>query len=186
MRSHVVVLALAGSLVATAGCGSTGGGTATPPGGAPATTAPAAAAKHFNAEQVTKALKARGLPVAGIIVYDENTDPNKRLGRPGQYMSKINFTDTRAKRGQASGGKDVADGGSVEVFDNASDAMTRGVYIETVTQGMQILGSEYDYIAGGVLLRLSGNLVPSAARKYANALNSIVGQPIVTPKPAHT
>jgi hypothetical protein len=40
--------------------------------------------------------------------------------------------------------------------------------------------------AAGVLLRLSGNLTPSAARQYEAGLKAIVGQPIVTPKPART
>lgn len=185
MRSHVVALVLSGSLLA-AGCGSTGGETAAPPRSAPGSTSPAIAAKHLTANQVAKALKARGQSVKSIVVYNENNDPNKKLGRPGQYTSKVNFTDPRAKNGQPSGGKDVVDGGSVEVFDNASDAMARGAYIQTVTRGMQILGSEYDFIAGGVLLRLSGNLTPSAARKYATALTAIVGLPVATPKPAHT
>lgn len=189
MRPHVVALTLSGSLLAAAGCGSTGGGgtAAPPPAAASGNTAPAAAAKHLTADQVAKALQARGLPVKRIVVFDESTDPNGKLGRPGQYTSKVNFTDPRAKGGpQAEGGKDVSAGGSVEVFSDPAGAVSRGTYIQTVLRGAQILGSEYDYISGGVLLRLSGDIPPSGAKKYETAFESIVGGPVVTPTPARS
>jgi hypothetical protein len=93
------------------------------------------------------------------------------------------FYDPRAKSaGQpASGGKDVTDGVSVGVLDNASDAVARGQYIQTVTRAIQIVGPEYDFVSGTPLLRLTGTLTPSAARQYATAFRLVVGAPLVTP-----
>ncbi|MFL6053661.1 MAG: hypothetical protein ACJ72W_12215 [Actinoallomurus sp.] len=185
---RVATVTVACALLAAAGCSSSSNDTATPPtADAPTGADQPAAAKNLTAEQIAKALASRGLPVKDVIVYDENTDPNKRLGRPGQYTSKVNFTDPRMKKTvNGAGGKDVTDGGSVEVFDNASDALARGQYIERVMREIQVLGQEYDYLAGGILLRITGTLPPSAAHKYADALEAITGTPIVTPSPSHT
>jgi hypothetical protein len=184
MRTPTMRLRLAVAtipLIAAAACG-----TAATTSTAPAPTAPATETQR-TADQIGKALKAHGLPVQAITVYDGNTDPNHILGRPGGYTSKIDFADPAVKKnGPAGGGKDVGRGGSIEVFSDPADASKRGAYIQTITQNMQILGREYNFVSGAVLLRLSGDLPPSHAAKYAKALLAIVGQPIVTPKPVRT
>lgn len=37
--------------------------------------------------------------------------------------------------------------------------------------------AEYDYVAGGVLVRVSKQLTPTQAKEYETALAAIVGQP---------
>ncbi len=39
-------------------------------------------------EVVVRELEARGVPVGEVEVYNEDNDPNKLLGRPGQYVGK--------------------------------------------------------------------------------------------------
>jgi hypothetical protein len=141
----------------------------------------------LTARQVAIALKAKGLPVSVTAVYTAATDPNHLLGRPGGYTSKIIFADPRATNAQdASGGHDVAGGGSVEVYPSRAAAMRRGAYIETLTQAAPVLGTEYDYVSGGVLLRISGNLTPAQASQYAEALQAVTGTPVAEPSPAST
>jgi hypothetical protein len=182
--AEVALIALFAGLVA-AGCGS-GGSSKAADAATPAASGgvtPPAPKKTLTAEQVATALKDHGLPVKKITVFDEKSDPNKRLGRPGQYTSKVTFIDSRVKNGQPN---DISSGGSVEVFEEAADALARGQYIQTTIRAMPVVGAEYDYLSGGVLLRVAGELPPSAAKAYRAALESIAGGPIVTPKPSHT
>lgn len=76
-------------IITTAGCGST-----------QTQNAPAPAQKQQEqvklktAEEISAALKAKGLLIGTVVVYTAETDTNKLLGRPNQYTSKVNFADT--------------------------------------------------------------------------------------------
>lgn len=48
-----------------------------------------------TADQVVDGLRAAGLPIGEVQVFDASNDPNSQLGRPGQYTSKASFADTR-------------------------------------------------------------------------------------------
>jgi len=187
-----VVAMLAVGLAVTA-CSAAATPTAPATPAAPPSTAPASPAQSsvapvaLTARQVAIALKAKGLPVSITDVYTAATDPNHLLGRPGGYTSKIIFADPRARDPQnASGGHDVAEGGSIEVYATHAGAVRRASYIEAVTQAAPILGAEYDYVSGRVLLRVSGILTPAQARQYEEALQAVTGAPVVEPSPAST
>lgn len=139
----------------------------------PAAVAPAAATT-LTAVRVARALKARGLPVTRITVVTAADDSSHLLGHPGEYTSKTTFADSRIT-GQA--GQEVAAGGSVEVFTTHAAAVRRAGYI----QATAVPGAEYDYIAGRVLLRISGQLTPAQARRYSRALAAITGKAVTVP-----
>lgn len=143
------------------------------------TTAPAAPAAHSTAAPAAKdaagviaRLKTAGLPVGTITVYTADNDPNHLLGRPNGYTSKASFADTRITADQArsneTGSVDL--GGSVEVFSSGDDATARAAYITKSEKSMPMLGTEYDYVSGPVLLRLSQVLTPDQAAAYKKAL----------------
>jgi outer membrane murein-binding lipoprotein Lpp len=138
-----------------------------------------------TAESLVTALKAAGVPLSGMVVYTAETDPNHKLGRPGGYLSKAAFADTRVARSEVrdTSAGSVELGGGVEVFPTSAGAQARARYIQGALQGAQMLGSEYDYVAGGVLLRLSGLLTPAQAEKSAASLSSVTGTlaDLVTP-----
>jgi hypothetical protein len=196
MRHKIIATA---ALVAVAGLTSACGAAAAPPAAPPGTASASAAASSsaptsaapalaaLTARQVAIALKAKGLPIRITAVYTAATDPNHLLGRPGGYASKIMFADPRSEGTQdASGGPDVTEGGSIEVYATHADAVRRAVYIETITQAAPLLGTEYDYVSGGVLLRVSGNLTPTQAGQYEQALQAVTGTPVVEPSPVST
>ena len=137
-----------------------------------------AAVRALTAAQVTRALKARGLPVTSIEILTAADDPNHLLGRPGEYTSKTEFADSRIT-GEA--GQGVAAGGSVEVFSDHAGAVRRARYIQAIVQAAPALGAEYDYVAGAVLLRVSGQLTPAQARRYKKALAAITGVVVTEP-----
>ena len=192
LRSTTMLIPVlaAGMLV---GCGSPGSPSATAPSSArtsiparsAARSAPAPSAPRDPAAQlagkdaagVVGWLKQQHVPVTVTKVYDENSDPNHRLGRPGGYTSKAAFQDARVPADNY--GTDVDDrdrGGSVEVFSSRSAAVDRAREIQTKLKAFG-LGSEYDYVVDGDLIRVTGTVTPSQATSYQQALG-------VEPQPA--
>lgn len=136
-----------------------------------ATTTAIANIEKASAIDVYNYLLSCPLNIGTYVEYDENTDTNGLLGRPGQYTSKINFEITTLQ--QCDDGDPV--GGSIEVFETNEDAKKRSEYIQSITQGMSALG-EYNYINDCVLLRIDYDVAPSDATNYEQALNDFVSQ----------
>lgn len=126
----------------------------------------------LDAAGVTKALAAAGLPATLSVTFDESSDPNKLLGRPGGYTSKTAFTDARVKAPGAKKG-DLTLGGSVEVFASADEAEKRAEYIKAIAASGPMF-AEYTYVRGPVVLRVSKELTPKDAAAYEAALGDIV------------
>jgi hypothetical protein len=104
-----------------------------------------------------------GLPVENIIEYTEETDVNGLLGRPDQYISKVNFADNRIEQ------YDTSDplGGTVEVFESKKNLENRKTYIEQLFE-TGLGGKQYIYVStdGLALLRLEFDLTPEQAGEY--------------------
>lgn len=196
MKRLVTATAAAALLVTLAGCGGSSDGATPSSSGAagspaasssslaastpaaPASTAPEDALAGKDAEAVVLWLASQGLPVEVTKVYDETTDPNERLGRPGGYTSKAAFGDSRIPKSKYVGADaDSSDrGGSVEVFTDEAGAVARAAEVQKKLKDFG-LGTEWDYVVGGVLVRVSGNVTPSQAKAYQDALG-------VEPQPA--
>ena len=125
--------------------------------------------KVVNASDVVNALKKYGLPIGNQLVYTVENDPNKLMGRSGQYTSKVNFIDTTAKEDKK---VEMLNGGSVEMFDNNVDAKNRFDYVSKTAKSSPLF-NEYDYVQGKILLRLSKNLAPIHVKKYEDTLKKI-------------
>lgn len=123
------------------------------------------AAKQLSAEEIANELKEAGLPIDNIIVYTEDDDPNELLGRPNQYISKVNFADTTVEQGNDEGNPV---GGSVETFNNADDLNARKEYCEQISKKISAF-SQYYYVNGNYLLRIDHDVTPSNAKKYESA-----------------
>jgi len=124
--------------------------TSTPP---PPTAAPQAS----RAENAVKAFQAAGLPVVDVVVYTAETDPNKLLGRPHQYIAKVSWKDTRLTTPSV-----ASPGGSIEVFANTEDLQARKQYVESFSA----IFPEYSYVNGLMLFHLSSDLTPDQAKVY--------------------
>ncbi|WP_345612516.1 hypothetical protein [Pseudonocardia adelaidensis] len=129
----------------------------------------------MTAEQVIARLAARIPTARSSIVYSAQTDPNQLLGTPNLYVSKAAFTDTRIDPAQAKDTEigSVELGGSVEVFLDEADARARKQYIDETIADLPIDVSEYSYVRGQVLLRLSRRLPPEQAAEYESALDAL-------------
>ncbi|MEV7391444.1 MULTISPECIES: hypothetical protein [unclassified Streptomyces] len=176
MRKTLVLAAAATVLTAgLAGCGGSGpsGGDAAPARAA-SPKAAAAQAKPLTAQtaftKVSAAVSTAKL--SGTITADN--DPNHLLGRPNQYTSKITFDDTRISADDVTGTDkgDVERGGAIEAFGSPADAQARAKYIQAVTKSMPML-TEYDYVHGTILVRLSHYLTPKQAADYKTAIDNL-------------
>ncbi|MEV8529550.1 hypothetical protein AB0451_36420 [Streptomyces sp. NPDC052000] len=161
----VITLAAAGLLLA--GCSSSqpvADGRPATAAQRPANSSPVDAGSAFKAIAAKVSFAKFGSTVTA------DTDSNHLLGRPGQYTSKVDFTDSRVKPGNTQGFKpgDVERGGSIETFAGAGDAATRAKYIQTVTKSIPAL-AEYDYVHGASVIRVSRFLTPTQAKDYDTA-----------------
>jgi hypothetical protein len=140
-------------------------------GGPVATATPIASAtpgppKATDAATVVARLKAMGLPIGVVVVFTAATDPDQLLGRPGQYVSKAAFADTRLPDSPEIG---VAGGGSIERFTSGSELRVRKGFLEASVKASEI-PDEYDYVVNLTLLRLSRALTSDQAAQYQQAL----------------
>ena len=133
---------------------------------APATTvAPTTttrSARAMTAEELVVALRQSGLPILGWTLITGPTDPDHLLGRPGQYTSKVIFSDRRLAGGGGTEAANLADGGAIEVFASAAAAARRA----PVLAGRGVRVTRH----GRVLLAVSTRLAAASAAKYREAL----------------
>lgn len=122
--------------------------------------------RELTADTVVIKLKEAGLPILEEIKYTEETDPNHLLGRPNQYVEKINFSD---KRTLEKGQKQQY---SVEVFEKTEDLENRKNYTENISKGASMF-AQYIYTHKNVLLRLPHKLLPKDAKQYEEILKSL-------------
>ncbi|WP_433803549.1 hypothetical protein [Actinomycetospora sp. CA-084318] len=123
-----------------------------------------------TAQQIVSDLTAKiGTAKPGQVITAQNA-PNKLLGRPGQYTSAAIFTDSRVpKDSQNPDQLSTDNGGKVEVFASEDEAKSRYDYIQGLAKQTP-LAAEYDYLSGPVLVRVTKNLDPDAAKQYQDAL----------------
>lgn len=161
MRRTVLPVA---AILLTAACSSPKAGTAA--------NADSSAGKPLTASTIFAKLSVKSATLSGTVTAAD--DPNHLLGRPNQYTSKVTFTDLRIKAADVSGTEKgaVERGGAIEVFADPADAKARAKYIQAVTKSMPAL-SEYDYVHGTALVRVSHYLTPDQATVYKEAFDKL-------------
>ncbi|MBB1244897.1 hypothetical protein GL263_15175 [Streptomyces durbertensis] len=145
----------------------------------PASAAPTESVAGPTAEEATKALAAKIPTMKLTVVYDEDTDPNKRLGRPHQYVGKTAFADSRVDTAAANEAADgdthsIDYGGTVETFATEAAATTWVKYVEDMSKALGgFVTPEYVYRNGATVVRVSSHLKPSDARDYETAVQQL-------------
>ena len=125
----------------------------------------------WTAEKVLGKLSAAGLPMSHGAVQDENSDPNNLLGRPNGYLGRASFD---VEGGDPDAGQFGIDrGGVVEIFPSAAAALNRSSYIQETLKTVGIFGTEYHYLAGPVLVRITGKVKPSVAVKFETVVKEM-------------
>jgi len=152
-----LIIAILVSSVLLCGCQSTNSNSASEP---------------TTAEEIIKALQDTGFPITEICVFTAENDPNSLLGRPGQYITKASFVDSRAEE-VLDDNIGVSNGGSIETFENTTDAKKRYEYISEIAKSSPMF-AEYDYLSDKVVLRVSKHLTPEQASDYESSLKDIL------------
>lgn len=121
-------------------------------------------AEDLTIDAFLAALADAGLPVGQSTVWDEATDPNELLGRPGQYVAKATWTDTRVECFSDPPGVDC--GGDIEIFENTDDRDERYEYLAGFADQAPI-GGYYQWRLANAVIRVGFELTPSQAEEYA-------------------
>lgn len=162
-----------------AGCSSSTKSTPDEPGITTTTKAAAAApATHadIDAPAILTRLKAVIPGIRQTARYTAITDPNGKLGRPHQYVSKLQFADPRVDKAKAKeeadgDPTDLAFGGTVEVFANDADAKSWVTYVDKIGQTVGgLITPDYLLRQDRYVIRASHLLTPTQADQYKAVL----------------
>ena len=122
-----------------------------------------------TAAELLQAFTDAGLPIIDAVEYTAETDPNGLLGRPGEYIEKINFNDSRYF--EAGESPDL----TVEVFTRRADMESRRDYIQTIVENLNMLEfKQYFYYSDTMLLRIPYRLTPESASEYEAVFNAFI------------
>ena len=124
-------------------------------------------AKPKTTDEIIKQFKDHKIPLGKIETYTDKTDTNHLLGRPGQYIAKANWEDTRVQQIE----NDVL-GGTIEIFNSPEDLKKRKAYLDAITSSASMF-AEYSFAKGVYLLRLKKDLTPAQAKEYEKVLNDM-------------
>ena len=126
-----------------------------------------------DSQNLAEQIKAANSNVGEIEAFDESTDPNGNLGRPGEYISKADFEDTRLEQYG-----EYLVGGTIETFENESDCNNRYEYLKTLQDsslGMLAL-DQYMYKYDKAIFRIEYDLTPDQAEEYHEQIDAIMEQ----------
>ncbi len=124
----------------------------------------ALATVQLTAGAVTQSLQRHNLAAGQVQAVTSQNDPDGKLGKPNQYTSRADFLDPALANG---GDWSLANGGAVEVFGSAKDAVRAKKQLQAGNSGST--PSEIDYQAGPILLRLSPRLSQPQIANYEKA-----------------
>lgn len=127
-----------------------------------------------KAESLLTELKEKNSNLDKIQAFTAETDPNEKLGRPGNYISKADFTDTRLDQE----GSEYLVGGTLETFSSKEDCKKRAEYLNKMNDpsiGFLAL-NQYVYQYDKVLLRIDYDLTPEQADEYKSQFDVIMKQ----------
>lgn len=133
---------------------------------------PAQAAEVFP-ELILERFRQAGLPVDEAQIYDETTDPNSLLNRPGQYFAKATWHDARIPGHPE---LDADRGGTMELFRTPAELARRRDYLAGLMESIPWMLA-YQYERGPVVMRVSRMLTPSQAAEYDRVLGDLVNSP---------
>ncbi len=138
-------------------------------------------AEELTAGELLEKLSEVNENVTEILVWTEETDINGNLGRPNQYTSKADFSDSRVEEYATTEEAKLESGlkgGTIEVFSSSSDCQTRYDYLKTfMDPSIGAFGlNQYMYKYDKVIFRVSYDVVPSEAEVYKEQMDEILGE----------
>lgn len=147
----------------------------------------AAPKAYKTAEEYLTELKAKNSNVTEILAWTEDTDVNGKLGRPNEYTSKADFSDSRVQEYYTSQAEKLEyglSGGTIEVFDTEADCEARYSYLKQfLDPSLGAFGlNQYMYKYKKAIFRVSYDIKPSEASTYKQLMDEIIGETSETAK----
>lgn len=126
---------------------------------------------EITAETAVASLQEKISNIMSVVVYDEKTDPNETLGKPGKYIGKADFFDNRMEDTEACAG-------TIEFFSSKSDCNDRYRYLCKLTDPeLGVFGvNQYIYKYELAVFRISFDLTPTQAEEYKVAMDEIMNE----------
>ncbi|GEE01955.1 hypothetical protein nbrc107696_24010 [Gordonia spumicola] len=170
MNNKVALAPIVVCAALLAGCGSDDSSDAPTSTVAAASQTTTSTSESTTIDSVVADLRSAVPQISKVIVITEDNDPNNLVGRPNGYVAATVIEDSRVKcsEGQKIG---VSCGAMVEEWADTASAQRRSDQIQEYKRSMPILGQEYNHVEGPFLLRVSGDLKPSQAKKYETAFD---------------
>lgn len=172
MKKKILIVMLASILaVSSTACG--GSGAATDKGNSAQNETEPEYKTLPDSQSLAEQIKAVNSNVGEIEAFDESTDPNGNLGRPGEYISKADFEDMRLEQYG-----EYYTGGTIETFESKSDCDNRYEYLKALQDSS--LGAfgvnQYIYKYDTAIFRIEYDLTPDQAEEYHEQIDTIMGQ----------
>lgn len=131
----------------------------------------AANSSDKSAAGLLQAFKDAEMSIISEEVYTSETDPNKKMGRPGGYIEKINFNDSNFYD------EDDSPDISIEVFSSKKDMEKRRDYIKAIVDASDMNAFKYYiYDADKILFRIPYIVTPEAAAEYEEIFNDYISK----------
>lgn len=126
-----------------------------------------------SSKELLEQLKEKNSNLSEIEEFTSETDPNEKLGRPGYYISKADFSDSRVEQVG-----EYLCGGTIETFSSEKDCKSRADYLNGLNDPeFGLLGlNQYVYQYDCVLFRVSYDLTPEQAEEYHMQMDEIMSQ----------
>jgi hypothetical protein len=124
----------------------------------------------MTAHQAAAAIQAKVTTVTKLVDVTAASDANHLLGRPNGYAAATILIDSRESSDCTESDPGVGCGVTIEQWPDESSAKSRMDYIQTILKASPMLGSEYDYVRGDLLVRVTGKLTPNEAKKIVAAV----------------
>lgn len=156
------------------GCSSDGGDDTSEGGASSGAGSSSSPSESADATEVAEELKDASSTSTKVVTITEDNDPNDLIGRPNGYETAAVIYDSEATCDSL--GSDC--GVVVEVFADDASAQARAQYIQGILAEAPAMGSEWDYVKGTVVVRVSGQLKPSSATNYSDAFG---GEAVTAP-----
>jgi hypothetical protein len=150
--------------------------------------------KDRTAREFIEDFKQHDLPVGKVVCYDDETDPNNLLGRPGGYIEKCDWSDKREQpttepttaQGKLCSDPDIDPldkelcestskekvdliGGSIETYEGPSGAAMRAEELRAFQGGFLSTGYTFTPKDAVWVLRVDKELTKSQAQAYLDA-----------------
>jgi hypothetical protein len=116
---------------------------------------------RFDDQVVAAAVKASSFAITDVVIYTADTDTNKLLGRPGQYIGKVSWNDPRVTSKSYET--------TIELFADKASMDARFTYVDAIIKSSPLF-LQYMYRNDGrlAILRIPKDLTPTQAQTYAD------------------